>query len=422
MFHALHLLCTDPAFQIPFLGSLVASVCCSLIGSVLFVQKKTLLGETLSHAAYPGIAIGGSLGYALFSSFSLLLGGFFFTLLALLSFEFCLKKGKMTQDGAMSFLLAFFWSIGVVVVSRLQFVNVPVFREVKTFLFGQVATLSSYYLALSSLFLFFLVAGIFTFFRPLQLFLFDASFAKTPSFRILQGAFFSLFVFSMVLSMRSVGSVLMLGMLVAPPIFARQFTKKLSSLFWVASLVAIFSAFLGNLLPLLYTGKGSLPSGPLMVWVASFSAISALFLAPKRGYLYKLLQICLFRRKCHIENLIKMVYKTPQISEKEIRERMNLSRLWFFYYLWKVKKEGWIQKKRGLLFLSLEGKTKALHIVRLHRLWELYLVSHMNVKASKVHEQAEYMEHVLDEEIEKKLDVALFSPEKDPHDQPIPKV
>ncbi len=419
LFDALKLLWTDPTFQIPLWGSLSACVCCALMGSVIFVQKKTLLGETLSHAAYPGIVLGGWIGYEVFSSFSLLLGGFIFTLLALLAFDFCLRKARISQDAALSFLLSFFWSIGVLALSRLQFVKIALFREVKTFLLGQVATLPSFYFGLSCLFSSLLILGLFFFFRPVQHFLFDSSYSTSSFFFLIKGAFFSFFVFALVLGMRSVGVVLIMGMLVAPPIFARQFTEKLSSLFWIASVMAFFSAFLGNLIPLLY--QGGLSNGPLMVWIASFSAIGALFFAPKRGYIYKVLQVLFFRRKCHIENLLKTIYKEEKSSLAEIKEKIALSSPWFFFYIWRLQKRGWMEKRGKALSLTLEGRTKALHIIRLHRLWELYLVSHMNIKPSEVHEKAEYMEHILNEDLEKKLDSALFSPQKDPHDQPIPK-
>jgi manganese/zinc/iron transport system permease protein len=59
-------------------------------------------------------------------------------------------------------------------------------------------------------------------------------------------------------------------------------------------------------------------------------------------------------------------------------------------------------------------------LVRLHRLWELYLVEHCGVPKERVHPKAEEMEHILTPSIEKELLLLLGNPSHDPHQQPIP--
>ena len=65
---------------------------------------------------------------------------------------------------------------------------------------------------------------------------------------------------------------------------------------------------------------------------------------------------------------------------------------------------------------------RASRLVRLHRLWELYLASSMKIGEEKVHRSAEEMEHILTPEIEKKLTELLKNPKIDPHKQPIPNI
>lgn len=69
---------------------------------------------------------------------------------------------------------------------------------------------------------------------------------------------------------------------------------------------------------------------------------------------------------------------------------------------------------------SFFGREKAASIVRLHRLWELYLTDTLGFQAEKVHRTAEEMEHILTPEIEEKLTRLLSNPKQDPHQQPIP--
>ena len=67
-----------------------------------------------------------------------------------------------------------------------------------------------------------------------------------------------------------------------------------------------------------------------------------------------------------------------------------------------------------------KGEKRALHLVRLHRLWELYLVSCLKVDQQRVHCSAEEMEHIITPELEERLSALLNHPKEDPHQKPIP--
>src|SRR5690606_297504 len=62
------------------------------------------------------------------------------------------------------------------------------------------------------------------------------------------------------------------------------------------------------------------------------------------------------------------------------------------------------------------GRQKAARVVRLHRLWELYLTKYMNIAADHVHDDAETIEHIITPELERELEHQLGYPNKDPHD------
>jgi manganese/zinc/iron transport system permease protein len=70
--------------------------------------------------------------------------------------------------------------------------------------------------------------------------------------------------------------------------------------------------------------------------------------------------------------------------------------------------------------LTEDGFIRAEKVVRLHRLWEVYLVDYLGQGAEKVHANAETMEHMITPELEKELIELLGNPQKDPHHQPIP--
>lgn len=70
--------------------------------------------------------------------------------------------------------------------------------------------------------------------------------------------------------------------------------------------------------------------------------------------------------------------------------------------------------------LTPKGVQWAARIVRLHRLWEVYLVDYLGLGAERVHRSAEEMEHIITPELETELTLLLNNPKYDPHHQPIP--
>lgn len=70
--------------------------------------------------------------------------------------------------------------------------------------------------------------------------------------------------------------------------------------------------------------------------------------------------------------------------------------------------------------LTSDGEKRAAHIVRLHRLWEVYLFRYLGASAEKVHRSAEEMEHIITPELEEDITALLGDVDRDPHHQPIP--
>jgi DtxR family Mn-dependent transcriptional regulator len=70
--------------------------------------------------------------------------------------------------------------------------------------------------------------------------------------------------------------------------------------------------------------------------------------------------------------------------------------------------------------LTQEGRRLAIRVVRRHRIVELFLVQTLGMDWSKVHDEAEKLEHVVSDEVVDRLDALLGHPSVDPHGDPIP--
>ena len=83
--------------------------------------------------------------------------------------------------------------------------------------------------------------------------------------------------------------------------------------------------------------------------------------------------------------------------------------------------EGLVQHQpRYGVKLTAEGRRVALNVLRKHRLVETFLVNVLKMDWSKVHQEAEHLEHAISDEVLERLDALLGHPETDPHGDPIP--
>jgi len=411
---------TDPILRAPTIGSIFMCLAASLAGVVLLFQRKLLISETISHAAYPG-AIGGIWCLSMFGaqleqySFLAVLGGALISSwLGLQLMRALEKRWKISSDAALCFTLAIFFGVGVLLASGLQQVQPLWSQQGHILLFGQAATLTDEHMFLYGLISFFCTLFLFFVFRPLQAILFDQAFATSLGIRVqlLERLFFLLLLISIVVGIRCVGVILISGMLIAPAVAARQFSHHLKTVFFLAAFFGTISGWGGSIL----SAKFSLPTGPMIVLVSTFFAFLALFVSPKRGVLFRLVRQALFRLRCLEENVLKGLWKKPMNKEELSRHYPSM----LFIVLARLVRHGWVAKTEQTFILTEDGQKKASAIVRLHRLWELYLTEEMGRDPNCVHASAEEMEHVLTPEIEQRLTKLLSDPQKDPHSQPIP--
>jgi len=279
---------TNPVLRAPMIGTMLMCLSAGMIGCLVFLQKRSLVGEALSHATYPGVVISVVFA-ALFFPFSedgaasfILLGAFLSGLLGLAVIGHMEKRLKISSDAALCFVLAIFFGVGVLIASRLQVTHALWFRQIQIYLFGQAATMVDSHITLYAILALIVIAAIVILFRYLEILYFDPDYAKTVGMRtsLINGVMYALLVLAIVIGMRSVGVVLMSGMLIAPAAAARQWSKGLSAFFIIAAFFGMISGLLGNLFSVLipkWVGQPNLPlaTGPMIILVAtSFCLIS----------------------------------------------------------------------------------------------------------------------------------------------------
>jgi Mn-dependent DtxR family transcriptional regulator len=89
--------------------------------------------------------------------------------------------------------------------------------------------------------------------------------------------------------------------------------------------------------------------------------------------------------------------------------------------LWRLFRLGLVERAEGGLRLTADGRERAVHLVRSHRLWEAYLVEYLGLPLDHVHGPAERMEHYIGEKLQQKIAKDLPQGAVDPHGREIPR-
>ncbi len=169
-----------------------------------------------------------------------------------------------------------------------------------------------------------------------------------------------------------------------------------------------------------------MPTGPWVVVVLSLVAFSSFFFSPRKGLITRWYSRRNYQRKIHADHILKVLYNAWEKREnglylREIMRDFPHQDTETEHSIKALTKQNHITVNQSIVQLTEKGLSEAKRIIRLHRLWELYLTEYMNIAPDHVHDTAEKMEHILTPEIEAKLEEKLNFPATDPHQSIIPR-
>ena len=274
----------DYTLMIVAIGAALLGAVSGSLGTYAVLRRQSLLGDAISHAALPGIAIAFLLTGSktpLILVLGAALAGWLGTLLILS----IVRLTRIKYDSALGIVLSTFFGFGLVLHTLIQRTGNANQAGLDTFLFGQAATILE-----SDVWTIGILGGIaiiimLVFWKELKLLVFDEGFAASLGFpiRALDILLTSLLVIAIVLGLQAVGAVLMSAMLVAPAVAARQWTNKLSVMIFFA---ACFGALAGVSGTIISSSASRIPTGPTIVLCATVVVGFSIAFAPNRGLLW----------------------------------------------------------------------------------------------------------------------------------------
>jgi manganese/zinc/iron transport system permease protein len=416
----------NPNVRYVVLGSVLLSVSSAIVGCFTFLKKKALLGDVVSHAVLPGICISFMISGTK-DPFLLIIGAFVSGWLSIVLLDYIVANSKIKEDTATGLSLSVFFGIGILLLTVIQHSGNAAQSGLDSFLFGKAAALVGKDLMAFSIIAVIILVVVFFFFKEFKLVCFDKEYARSIGLpvRRIELILTSITVLAVVTGIQAVGVVLMAAMLITPAAASKFWTNRLSIMLLLA---AIFGAFSGVAGAYISYAEPSMPTGPWIVMILSFIAILSFFFAPESGILIKMIKQRKIRLQLLEENLLKSFYKIGEINEdftasrsnEELREIRRFSSQQFKEGLSRLASQGFIKKNNSTWSLTTDGLQKGMRVVKLHRLWELYLTKYLRIAPDHVHEDADTIEHVITPEIEERLEKLLEYPEADPHSSSIP--
>lgn len=416
----------DPNIRYVVLGSVLLTASSAIVGTFTFLNKRSLIGDAIAHAVLPGICLGFIVAGTK-NPLVLIIGAFITGWLSLVVVEYISRKTRIKEDTAIGLVLSVFFGVGILMLTVIQKSGNASQSGLDHFLFGKAAALVG-----SDLYAFLIVASlllvvVYIMFKEFALLAFDKAYAKSIGYpvRTLELILTSLIVLAVVIGIQAVGVVLMAAILITPAAAARFWTDKITVMIFLASAFGAFSGLSGAYISFV---APAMPTGPWIVIVISTIAFISFFLAPKRGVVYRLIRQRTIHQTINNENVLKVMYQLGEENKNffiprhldEIIRRRKYEKTTLQTILRRLLTHGYVEQTGSLWSLSEEGKNKAQRVVKIHRLWELYLTTYMKIAPDHVHEDAETIEHLLTPELEAELEKQMGYAKLDPHQTNIP--
>jgi len=418
----------EPAVRFALLGSMLLGICCGLLGSFIVVRKMALVGDALSHAVLPGVALG-FLWNMSKDPIAIFVGATIAGLVGTSVVTLIKQTTRLKEDTALGLVLASFFAVGICLLTMIQRLPTGNKTGIDKFLFGQAAAMGADDVRLIAIVTVLSITIIALFYKEFLLTSFDAGFAKVAGFpaQAIHYGLMLLLAFSVVIALQAVGVVLVSAMLITPAAAAYLLTDRMSRMLWLAAFFGMAAGAVGAFFS--YLGP-NLPTGPFMVLGATAVFVLAFLFGPRHGVVMRWWRQRSRAQRIQRENTLKSMYhvlearefKGDGVSLRELSERRRETIEEAKQQVGDLRRHAMVtlHEEGNVAFLTPEGWQLACAIVRNHRLWELYLTNAAHIAADHVHEDAEKIEHVLGEEVVRDLERRLEYATTDPHGRRIP--
>ncbi len=417
------LLLQDYNTRVVVFGVAILGAGAGLVGGFTLLRKRALMGDALSHASLPGIAIafiiatqmgkdGKQLPYLLF-------GATISGLIGMAAILWIRNQTRLKEDTALGIVLSVFFGAGIAVLGIIQQMESGHAAGLEGFIYGKTASMrgSDAVLIVSAATLAIVVCTVF--FKEFKLLCFDEAFAGSRGFRIvsLDIVLMSMVVLITIVGLQAVGLILMIALMVIPAAAARFWTdvmwKMMACSMLIGAIGGVFGATISAVFP-------KLPSGAMIVLVCSCCFFLSMLFGRSRGVLIRFLRRRRLNQRVERQHLMRAIYESLEPNEKadcyvpglaasidELLPMRSWSHRRLLHAIGRAQHDELVVLRGSEVQLTRGGFVEAARLTRQHRMWEMYLIAYAEIAPSMVDRDADRIEHVLDPQIIHQLEELL---------------
>lgn len=263
--------------QKAFITSIMVGIICGVIGSFIILRGMALMGDAISHAVLPGVAISYMLGINYFY------GAVFTGILTAFGIGAITQNSRIKSDSSIGLVFSAFFALGVILISKAKSAT-----DLTQILFGNVLAVRTSDMWLTLIIGSIVILAVVLFYKELLVSSFDETMAAAYGLnvRFIHYAIMFLLTLVTVASLQTVGVILVVSMLITPASTAYLLTNRLSVMVVLASFFGALSAVIG----LYFSFEYNMPSGPVIALATTALFLLAFLFSPKQGIIFRKIQ------------------------------------------------------------------------------------------------------------------------------------
>jgi manganese/iron transport system permease protein len=263
--------------QRALLTAILVGAVCGVLSCIVILKRWSLLGDAISHAVLPGVAIAYLLGWPFFT------GAFITGALTSLGIGFIERHSRIKADAAMGLMFTAAFAAGIVIISQ-----IATSTHLMHILFGNVLGVQYPALVLTLVAALVALVAVALFYKELLLYAFDPVQARALGLPVgaIHYGLILLLTLTIVASLETVGIILVVAMLITPGVTAYLLVNNLPAMMALGAAFGVLSAVVGLYFSFLF----NVASGGAIVLVATGFFLIAFLFAPQHGLLQRSLR------------------------------------------------------------------------------------------------------------------------------------
>lgn len=260
--------------QKALITSIMVGIICGVIGCFIILRGMALMGDAISHAVLPGVALSYMIGINFF------FGAVFTGVLTALGIGFISQNSRIKHDVSIGIMFTAAFAFGIILITLMQSST-----DLYHILFGNVLAVRPEEMWTTLIIGIIVLGCIYLFYKELLVSSFDPIMAKAYGLPIRVIHYFLMILLTLVTvaSLQTVGIILVVAMLITPASTAYLLTDRLWVMLYLSAGIGVLSAILG----LYFSYTYNLASGATIVLAATSLFVLTFIFSPKQGLLWR---------------------------------------------------------------------------------------------------------------------------------------